>query len=47
VTDLTDVEPDEEHTRITAAIARALRENETGKLTSLVLQAAQRRKFLG
>lgn len=47
VTDLTDVESDEEHTQITAAIARALRENETGKLTSLVLQAAHRRKFLG
>lgn len=47
VTDLTDVEQDEEHARITADIARALRENETGNLTSLVLQAAHRRKFLG
>ncbi|WP_317063742.1 phosphoenolpyruvate carboxylase [Methanoculleus caldifontis] len=47
VADLTDVEPDEEHARLTAAIARALRENETGRLTALVLQAAHRRKFLG
>ncbi len=47
VADLVDVEPDEEHARITAAIARALRENETGRLTSLLLQAAHRRKFLG
>jgi phosphoenolpyruvate carboxylase len=45
--DLVDVEPDEEHARITAAIARALRENETERLTSLILQAAHRRKFLG
>jgi phosphoenolpyruvate carboxylase len=47
VADLVDVEPDEEHTRVTTAIARALRANETGTLTSLVLQAAHRRKFLG
>ncbi len=45
--DLVDVEPDGEHARITSAIARALRENETGRLTSLVLQAAHRRRFLG
>jgi len=47
VADLTDTEPDEEHARLTTEIVRALRENETGNLTSLVLQAAHRRKFLG
>jgi len=47
VTDLVDVVPDEEHARLTTAISRALRENETGGLTPLILEAANRRRFLG
>jgi len=47
VADLVDIEPDEEHAEVTAEIARALRENDTGKLSALVLQAAHCRKFLG
>jgi phosphoenolpyruvate carboxylase len=42
-----DVEPDEEHTAITGEIARVLRDNDTGRLTSLILSAAHRRRFLG
>jgi phosphoenolpyruvate carboxylase len=47
VTDLVDVVQDEEHARLTTAISRALRENETGGLTPLILEAANRRRFLG
>jgi phosphoenolpyruvate carboxylase len=47
VTDLVDIVPDEEHARLTTAISQALRENETGGLTSLILEAANRRRFLG
>ncbi|NMA09942.1 MAG: phosphoenolpyruvate carboxylase, partial [Methanomicrobiales archaeon] len=47
VADLVDVEPDAEHAEITGEIARALRENETGRLSSLILSAAHRRRFLG
>ena len=47
VADLVDVEPDEEHAEITGEIARVLRDNDTGRLTSLILSAAHRRKFLG
>ena len=47
VADIVDVEPDEEHTAITGEIARVLRDNDTGRLTSLILSAAHRRRFLG
>lgn len=47
VADLVDIVPDAEHAEVTTEIAQALRGNETEKLTSLVLQAAHCRKFLG
>lgn len=47
VTDMVDVEPDEEHAEVTTEITRALRRNDTRKLNTLVLQAAHCRRFLG
>jgi len=47
VADLVDIEPDEEHAAVTAEITRALRKNDTGQLSPLVLQAAHCRNFLG
>ncbi len=47
VLDLVDIEPDEHHGKIAADVVRSVRENETGRMSELILQAAHRRKFLG
>jgi phosphoenolpyruvate carboxylase len=47
ILDLVEIEPNEAHKKITREIVRCVRENETGHLNELVLQAAHLRRFLG